>query len=77
METSPQPKPPEIRDAWISKFLAHLATDRGEQHNVEAEHPEVVRQLTALLEKYVADGRSTPGAKQSNAVPIKLVKGTK
>jgi site-specific recombinase XerD len=25
----PQPKSPEIRDAWISKFLAHLATDRG------------------------------------------------
>jgi len=25
----PQSKSPEIRDAWISKFLAHLATDRG------------------------------------------------
>ena len=25
----PQPKSPEIRDAWISKFLAHLAADRG------------------------------------------------
>ena len=22
------PTPPEIRDAWIKKFLAHLATDR-------------------------------------------------
>jgi integrase/recombinase XerC len=29
METSLQPAPPEIRDPWISKFLAHLATDRG------------------------------------------------
>lgn len=27
METSPPP--PEIRDKWIEKFLAHLATDRG------------------------------------------------
>jgi len=23
------PKPPEIRDRWVHKFLAHLATDRG------------------------------------------------
>jgi integrase/recombinase XerC len=29
MEPSPQPAPPEIRDQWIAKFLAHLATDRG------------------------------------------------
>ena len=27
-ETEPNP-PPEIRDPWIEKFLAHLATDRG------------------------------------------------
>jgi integrase/recombinase XerC len=27
-ETEPNP-PPEIRDKWIEKFLAHLATDRG------------------------------------------------
>jgi integrase/recombinase XerC len=29
MDESPQPAPPEIRDKWIGKFLAHLATDRG------------------------------------------------
>jgi integrase/recombinase XerC len=29
METAPQPAPTEIRDPWIKKFLAHLATDRG------------------------------------------------
>ena len=28
METPP-PAPPEIRDPWMDKFLAHLATDRG------------------------------------------------
>src|SRR5215831_3591420 len=28
METLP-PNQPEIRDPWIEKFLAHLATDRG------------------------------------------------
>jgi integrase/recombinase XerC len=29
METSLQPELPQIRDLWIKKFLAHLATDRG------------------------------------------------
>lgn len=29
MEASLQPAPLEIRDKWIEKFLAHLATDRG------------------------------------------------
>ncbi|HEY5042845.1 MAG TPA: hypothetical protein VIK53_12670 [Verrucomicrobiae bacterium] len=28
METPPE-SPPEIRDKWIQKFLAHLAVDRG------------------------------------------------
>ena len=29
MNVSAGPIPPEIRDKWIGKFLAHLATDRG------------------------------------------------
>ncbi len=39
--------------------LYDLATDIGEKKNVQAEHPEIVGRLRALLEKYVADGRST------------------
>ena len=46
--------------------LYNLTSDIGEQKNVQAEHPEVVAKLTKLLEKYVADGRSTPGARQLN-----------
>src|SRR5262249_36559331 len=38
--------------------LFDLAADIGEQHNVEAQHPDVVQRLTRLMEKYVADGRS-------------------
>ena len=45
-----------------------------EQTNAYNQHPEIVAQLTKLLEKYVADGRSTPGPKQQNDVPIKLWK---
>jgi len=48
--------------------------DIAEQKNVAAENPEVVARLTKLLEKFVADGRTTPGAPQANAVPVMLRK---
>jgi arylsulfatase A-like enzyme len=52
--------------------LYDLKADVGEKKNVEREHPEVVARLTKLLEKYVADGRSTPGEKQKNTVQVDL-----
>jgi len=48
--------------------LYDLSQDIGEKTNVQAEHPEIVERLSKLLEKYVADGRSTPGAPQKNTV---------
>jgi arylsulfatase A-like enzyme len=54
--------------------LYNLANDIGETKNVQAEHPEVVARLTKLLEQQIADGRSTPGAKQKNDVRIVVVK---
>jgi arylsulfatase A-like enzyme len=57
--------------------LYDLSKDVGEQRNEEASHPEIVARLTKLLEKYVADGRSTPGPKQTNDVPINLWKDKK
>jgi arylsulfatase A-like enzyme len=54
--------------------LYDLATDIGEKTNVASAHPDVVERLTKLLEKQVAEGRSTPGAKQPNAVEIRLRK---
>ena len=48
--------------------LYDLGKDIGEQNNVQAEHPEIVDRLGKLLEKYVADGRSTPGEPQKNTV---------
>jgi arylsulfatase A len=50
--------------------LFNLREDLSERHNHFAEHPDIVRDLKALLEKYKADGRSTPGAKQQNDVLI-------
>jgi arylsulfatase A-like enzyme len=57
--------------------LYDLAADIGETTNVQDKHPEVVARLTKLLEKYVADGRSTPGPKQANAVPVDIWKAGK
>ncbi len=45
-----------------------------EQKNEYNQHPEIVAKLTALLEKYVAEGRSTPGVAQTNDVPVSIVK---
>ncbi len=30
------------------------------------QNPEIVERLTNIMNKYVSDGRSTPGAKQTN-----------
>lgn len=46
--------------------LYDLQADIGETTNVQAEHPQVVRELMALLSKYVKQGRSTPGPPQPN-----------
>ncbi|WP_346238377.1 arylsulfatase [Niabella insulamsoli] len=46
--------------------LYNLAQDPGEQHNVYADHPEIVASLKAALIKQIKDGRSTPGALQAN-----------
>jgi len=46
--------------------LYNLERDIGEQHNVQDRYPDVVFRLTTLLEKYVDEGRSTPGRPQKN-----------
>ena len=51
--------------------LYDMSKDAGERTNEFKEHPEIVSQLTKLLDKYVADGRSTPGAVQKNDVQVK------
>jgi arylsulfatase A-like enzyme len=57
--------------------LYDLGNDVGERQNVQDKHPEVVPRLTKLLEKYVADGRSTPGQPQRNAVDVDIWKAGK
>jgi len=57
--------------------LFDLATDIGEQKNLQADKPEIVAQLTRLMEKYVNDGRSTAGTPQKNAVAVNFHSGEK
>jgi arylsulfatase A-like enzyme len=54
--------------------LYDMTTDPGEKHNLHATHPDKVRALLEKLKKLVADGRSTPGAKQSNDAPVDIWK---
>ncbi|QDT18431.1 sulfatase family protein [Gimesia chilikensis] len=46
--------------------LYDLNADLNEQKNLQSEYPEVVKELTDLLQSYVDRGRSTPGAPQEN-----------
>lgn len=57
--------------------LFDLSNDIGEKNNVQSAHPEIVARLTKLLEKQVAEGRSTVGALQKNTVEPVLWKSKK
>jgi arylsulfatase A-like enzyme len=54
--------------------LFDVGQDVSERRNQYAEHPAVVAELTALLETYIANGRSTPGPKQANDVNVQWKK---
>ncbi len=54
--------------------LFNLADDLGETTDLAAANPEKTAELSALLQKWVDDGRSTPGARQTNDVPVVIRK---
>jgi arylsulfatase A-like enzyme len=69
------PGDPEARKRGLPEIqLYDLDADPGETRNLQADRPDVVRRLTALLERYVAEGRSTPGPRQANDAPIDVFK---
>lgn len=69
------PKDPVAgKEGLPSRQLYDMSADAGERTNLQDKHPEVIRALTELLEKYIADGRSTPGAPQTNDVAIDIWK---
>ena len=46
--------------------LYNLITDKGERENLAMQFPGRVKELSELLQKYIEDGRSTPGPVQEN-----------
>ncbi len=57
--------------------LFNLQEDVGERTNLQDKYPDVVERLTKLLDRCVADGRSTPGKPQQNAVAVDVWKAGK
>ena len=74
--SDPKPGTPAEK-ALPADQLYDLAADRSERKNVAAEHPEIVKRLGELLDKTIADGRSTAGDPQKNAVEIQVRKEAK
>jgi arylsulfatase A len=68
------PKPGKPEHDLPPVQLYDLANDIGEKTNVQDKHPDVVASLTKLLEKYAADGRSTPGTPQKNTGEVDVWK---
>ena len=52
--------------AWFDDGKIGIFIHPAETNNLSGKHPDKVKELTQLAEKYIADGRSTPGAKQQN-----------
>ncbi len=68
------PQPPEARQQNLPPIqLFNLATDISEQNNIQADHLDVVKQLQALLQRYIDEGRSTPGERQSNDRDVSVI----
>ena len=55
-----------------SRELYNLESDLSETKDVLAANPEVVAKLTALMQRYISEGRSTPGAAQKNDFELSL-----
>lgn len=64
--SAPTPTDTLALDSLPPIQLYIMKDDPSETTNVEAEHPEIVSRLRALMAKYVREGRSTPGAPQKN-----------
>jgi arylsulfatase A len=57
--------------------LYNMAKDPGERINLYDQETGTVARLTALMEKFIADGRSTPGAPQPNDANVELWKSNR
>jgi arylsulfatase A len=73
---------PTPQQAWANPNeprvqLYNLADDLGEKHNLAAGNPFLIADLTATLTEQILNGRSTPGPRQENDVPVSVWKNPK
>jgi arylsulfatase A-like enzyme len=72
------PKDAEALKAGLPPIqLYNMISDYKETKNVVAENKAIVDSMTQQLETLVTNGRSTPGAKQTNDVPVNIRKEAK
>ncbi len=62
----PRPNSEQVKDSLPKIQLYNLSEDPGEKNNLQAELPNKVEELKALLTKYIQEGRSNPGLAQKN-----------
>lgn len=62
-----EPKDAAAKKLGLPKWqLYDLSADPKETNNLINNHPEIVKELTAILRGYIEKGRSTPGTPQKN-----------
>jgi len=68
------PRPEDDTSGLPDVQLYDLAADPGETTNLAGAQPARVAAMTAMLERDIDRGRTTPGAVQSNDVPVRMRK---
>ena len=63
-----------LADSLPRVQLFDLVKDPSEKNNLALEYTNIVTQLQGLLNQYVSTGRSTPGLKEENDVPVEIYK---
>ena len=61
-----------MNDDVGEKINLYDGQDTERKINTDGKNREIITNMLSLLEKYVADGRSTPGPPQTNDVPVNI-----
>ena len=70
-----EPKDAKAAEMGLPKVqLYDMESDVAEKENLYAKYPEIVEELTSLMNEYIENGRSTPGKKSKNDVAVDIWK---